>query len=70
MSIEIDCLLMLMQGFCPPVSEWYDSQKKPSNNFHQLLQERIKSSNPRRNLTAEESKHLSKLEGRKSVQSD
>ena len=44
------------------MSEWYDSQKKPSSNFHQLLQERIESKNPRRQLTSEEEKRLAKLE--------
>lgn len=44
------------------MSEWYDSQKKPSSNFRQLLQERIESKNPRRKLTAEEAKRLNKLE--------
>jgi len=33
-----------------------------SNNFRQLLQERIEKNNPRRELTAEETKHLNKLE--------
>jgi hypothetical protein len=36
--------------------------EKPSSNFPKLLQERIEKTNPRRTLTAEESKHLSKLE--------
>ena len=45
------------------MSEWLESQKKPSSNFRKLLQERIESKNPRRKLTAEESKRLSKLEG-------
>ena len=44
------------------MSEWYDSQKKPSSNFRQLLQERIESKNPRRELTGEEAKRLAKLE--------
>ena len=44
------------------MSEWLDNQKKPSSNFRQLLQERIDKANPRRTLTAEESKRLSKLE--------
>jgi len=44
------------------MSEWYDSQKKPNSNFQKLLQERIEKTNPRRTLTAEESKRLSKLE--------
>ena len=45
------------------MSAWYDSQKKPSGNFRKLLQERIEKTNPRRELTAEESKRLNKLEG-------
>ena len=43
------------------MSEWYDSQKKPSGNFRKLLQEQIDKANPRRTLTAEEQKRLSKL---------
>ena len=43
--------------------EWNDSQKKPSSNFQKLLQEHIDKANPRRTLTAEEQKRLSKLEG-------
>ena len=34
------------------MSEWSDSQKKPSVKFHQLLQERIEKANPRPKLTA------------------
>ena len=45
------------------MSEWYDNQKKPSSNFHKLLQERIAKANLRRTLTAEEQKRLAKLEG-------
>ena len=44
------------------MNEWYDSQNKPGSNFRKLLQERIDKSNPRRTLTAEENKRLSKLE--------
>ena len=44
------------------MSEWFDSQKKPSSNFQALLKESIEKNNPRRTLTAEESKRLSKLE--------
>ncbi|MDB3878680.1 hypothetical protein N9311_02995 [Amylibacter sp.] len=44
------------------MSEWYDSQKKPSGDFRKLLQERIDRANPRRALTAEEQKRLSNLE--------
>ena len=45
------------------MSEWYDSQKKPNSNFRKLLQERIDKSNPRRKLTSEETKRLTRLEG-------
>ena len=45
------------------MSEWQDMQKKPSGNFSKLLQERLDKANPRRTLTAEEQKRLSKLEG-------
>ena len=45
------------------MSEWYDSKKQSSANFRKLLQERIDKANPRRKLTAEESKRLNKLEG-------
>lgn len=44
------------------MTEWLDSQKKSSSNFRQLLQERIEKANPRRELTAEETKRLNKLE--------
>jgi hypothetical protein len=44
------------------MSEWYDHQEKPSENFRQLLQERIEKANPRRTLTTDESKRLSNLE--------
>jgi hypothetical protein len=45
------------------MSEWYDNQKKSSGNFREFLQERINKTNPRRELTTEEKKRLSKLEG-------
>ena len=45
------------------MSEWLDNQKKQSSNFRKLLQERIEKANPRRELTAEETKRLMKLEG-------
>ena len=45
------------------MSEWLDNQKKLNGNLHKLLQERIEKANPRRELTAEETKRLSKLEG-------
>ena len=44
------------------MSEWYDSQKKPSGDFRKLLQEQIGKANPRRLLTVEEERRLSKLE--------
>ena len=44
------------------MSEWLDNQTKPISNFRQLLQERIEKCNPRRQLTAEETKRLNKLE--------
>ena len=44
------------------MSEWYDNQKKSNRNFHKLLQERIEKANPRRSLTALETKRLAKLE--------
>tara|TARA_B110000858_G_C17546106_1_gene355860 strand:- start:34 stop:189 length:156 start_codon:yes stop_codon:yes gene_type:complete len=45
------------------MSEWYDSQKKSSSDFHQLLQEHLEQSNPRRKeLTKEETIKLAKLE--------
>jgi len=44
------------------MSEWYDSQQKPASNFRKLLQELIKKTNPRRKLTSEETKRLTKLE--------
>jgi hypothetical protein len=46
------------------MSEWYDSQAKPSSTFRKLLQERLDKVNPRRTeLTTEEAKKLAKLEG-------
>ena len=44
------------------MSEWYDRKNKLSSSFRKLLQERIEEANPRRNLTAEETKRLAKLE--------
>ena len=44
------------------MSEWLDNQNQSSSNFRKLLQERIEKANPRRNLTAEETKRLAKLE--------
>jgi len=44
------------------MSECHDIQKKSSSNFGQLLQERLDKANPRRTLTAEETKRFAKLE--------
>ena len=44
------------------MNEWLDNKKKQSSNFCKLLQERIEKANPRRTLTTEEAKRLSKLE--------
>ena len=44
------------------MSEWYDSQKKTNGDFRKLLQERIEKANPRRELNADETKRLAKLE--------
>ena len=44
------------------MSEWLDNQTKPTSNFGKLLQERSEIANPRRTLTTEEAKRLSKLE--------
>lgn len=44
------------------MSEWYDNQKKQSSNVRKLLQERIEKVNRRRELNAEETKRLTKLE--------
>ena len=45
------------------MSEWFDIQKQTSSNFQKLLKERIEKANPRRELTAEETNRLRKLEG-------
>jgi len=45
------------------VSEWLDNQSKPSSSIHQLVQERIEKENPRRELTADETKRLANLGG-------
>ena len=44
------------------MSEWYDSQKKLSGKLRNLQQEQIEQGNPRRKLTAEETKRLAKLQ--------
>ncbi len=51
----------MLVGAFSAMSEWFDNQKKPSSNFRKLLQEGIEKANPRRNLTAEETKRLAKL---------
>ena len=43
-------------------SEWLDNQKQSISSIRQLLQKRIEKTNPRRKLTAEETKRLNKLE--------
>ena len=45
------------------MSEWYNSQKKPSSNFRKVLQERSDKTNTRRKLAKDETTKLSKLEG-------
>jgi hypothetical protein len=52
----------VLVGAFAEMSDWLDNQKKPISNFRKLLQERIEKANPRRNLTAEETKRLAKLE--------
>lgn len=42
------------------ISEWNNNQEQSNSNFRPLLQERIEKANPRRQLTAEESKRLKK----------
>ena len=49
--------------FCTKMSEWLDNQKQSSGKLRKFLQERIEKANPRRELTAEETKRLQKLEG-------
>ena len=44
------------------MSERLDNQKQTSSNFRDLLQERLENANPRRKLTTEESKRLTRLE--------
>jgi hypothetical protein len=43
------------------MSEWFEGQKKSTNNLRKLLQEQIDKANPRRQLTADEAKRLNKL---------
>ena len=44
------------------MSEWLNNQKNSNSNFRQFLKKRIEKANPRRQLNAEETKHLNKLE--------
>ena len=44
-------------------SDWFENQKKSSSDIRKLLQEQIEKTNPRRELTNEETKRLRKLEG-------
>ena len=44
------------------MSEWLDNQNTKHSNFRKLLQERIESRNPRRELTIEDAKRFNKLE--------
>ena len=44
------------------MSEWLDYQKQSISSIRKLLQEQIGKANPRRSLTAEETKRLNKLE--------
>ena len=44
------------------MSEWYDSQQKPSSNIRKLLQQKIEKASARRELTNEETKRFAKLE--------
>lgn len=44
------------------MSEWLDNQRQSSCNFRKVLKERTDKANPRRELTAEETKRLYKLE--------
>jgi hypothetical protein len=45
------------------MSRRLDSEMNPIRSMRQLLQERIDKANPRRELTAEETKRLATLEG-------
>ena len=45
------------------MNEFYGHQKQLIRNFRQLLQEHIEKSNPRRKLSADETKRLNRLEG-------
>lgn len=41
------------------MSEWYDSQRKATSNFPDLIKQKIERAKPRRKLTAEELKDKS-----------
>jgi hypothetical protein len=40
------------------MSEWYNSQKKPSSNFRKFLQERFDKTSPRHQLAKDETTKL------------
>ena len=44
------------------MSEWLDNQKQVSSNLRKLLQQKIENVHPRRELNAEETKRLARLE--------
>ena len=44
------------------MGEWLDNQKQSNSSIRQLLKKRIEKTNPRRKLSAEETKRLHKLE--------
>ena len=44
------------------MSQWLDNHNQSNGNVRKLLHERIKKENPRRKLSAEETKRLAKLE--------
>ena len=46
---------------CEQMDEWFDNLNKPISNIRKFLNERIEKANPRRKLTAEETKRLAKL---------
>lgn len=37
--------------------EWFDIQKKPNRDFHQLVQERIDKASPAREILTKEEQH-------------
>lgn len=54
--------ILLEKTFRKIVGNWYVNQKKPSSNLRKLLQARMDKGNPLSELTADETKHLIKLE--------